>query len=186
MKMRSPTRLPASWALACLLTACPDANEDDGADDGGRDPGCMCIADQSMDQSTPLAPTCGTLLCPRADYDYDNPEQLPNTDDIDCALTALRDRTPGFVRWYVSSGGGQETDEGYILINADGTAVHRHWGNADLAFIADDAVFGELRPAADYDACLANADPLQRLACLRQTLASESAVCDPGWFIEYI
>ena len=45
---------------------------------------------------------------------------------------------------------------------------------------------GELRPAADYDACLADADPYNRLDCMRQTLASQTAICDAGWNVESI
>ncbi len=118
---------------------------------------------------------------------YDNPlGEPPNfvLDDpaaLECALTALRDRTPGVVTWTFSEGGGQFTDSGYVLISANGSAIWRHWGWIDLFYIASDSNLGELVAPADYDECLAEPDDLTRFKCMGQVLASVSSACDEGW-----
>ncbi len=106
---------------------------------------------------------------------------VENPDALECALTALRDRTPGIVAWSAEYENGQYTGLGYILIDADGRAVRRKWGWEDLTFVVYDAELGELAAPAFYDECLAGDDDA-RFDCLTDTLlVSVDAVCDGGW-----
>jgi len=152
--------------------------------------GCECILDEEPKDlnSSPADPTCGEPLCNGVfggcvdDFcDLGAPFELEDPAALECALTALRDRTPGIVTWSFSEATGIITEDGYVLINEDGTAVRRNWVREDLTFNVYDAVLGELPPPEDYDACLADPDDLSRFNCLGATLPMELGVCDEGW-----
>lgn len=48
----------------------------------------------------------------------------------ECALVALRDRTPGVPTWEWSAFGGRFEDDGDVLVMDDGNAVVGHWDGA--------------------------------------------------------
>lgn len=168
-----------------------ETDADTETDTGMPIEGCECIEDQPVPEiantpEVPAAPTCGQPLCSTVSGActtkcFDGTFVLDDAAALTCALEALRDRTPGVVRWSFSENTGQFDDAGYILIRDDGRAVRRSWGWQDLSYVAGDAVLGELRPAAEYDACLAEPDDLMRFDCMRETLAAQEAVCDEGW-----
>jgi len=174
-------------------TAPPDTETDTAPPDtetAGTIAGCECILDEEPKDlnSSPAAPTCGEPLCNGIfgtcvdDFcDLGAPFELSEPADLQCALTALRDRTPGIVTWSFSEGGGIVNEDGYWLINEDGTAVRRDWVREDLTFTVNDAVVGELPPPEIYDACLAEPDDYARFNCLRASLETETGVCDEGW-----
>lgn len=153
--------------------------------------GCECILEEDHpgEPTTPASPLCGEPLC--ADVaagcggarcgGEGRPFAIDDPAALECALTALRDRTPGIVTWSWSELGGQYDDAGYVLVNADGTAVRRRWGWDDLDYAAGDAVLGALPPPEHFDACLAEADDVARFDCLRGALDSTREVCDDGW-----
>ena len=152
-------------------------------DTAGTIPGCECISDEEQDVSLPA---CGEQLCGDVRGSCEGtcgdwPLELASPDALECALTALRDRTPGLYTWTWSANGGQYSEDGYVLINADGSAVHRKWGWSDMLFEASPAALGELPPAEHFDACLADPDDLARFDCLRAELDSTQAVCNGGW-----
>jgi hypothetical protein len=165
----TPALLLASLAsLACQVPEADDGlgsdtetgsdTESDGSTDGTTGDGveCECIAEQDVEE-LPVFPTCGAPLCDPVVW-YDDEEgfsQLESVEAAECSLIALRDRTPGIVRWSSASGDGQFTNDGYVLIYADGSAVVRQWGNKDLVYEAGDAVHFELPEPAYYDDCLA-------------------------------
>jgi len=158
-------------------------------DTSGTPAGCECILDEDEERyssSIPSLPTCGEPLCGDVSGSCDGwcdetPFELPSPDALECALMALRDRTPGLVTWSWSGNGGQYDEDGYVLINPDGTAVHRSWGWSDLSYEANQASLASLPPAAHYDACLANPDDLARFDCLRAEINAILGVCDEGW-----
>lgn len=156
----------------------------------GAPPGCDCILDEEPSDlnAPPAQPTCGEPSCPLVSgacadsyCDVDVPFVLADPAALTCALSALRDRTPGIVAWSFSEGAGIHNDEGYVLVNPDGTAVRRSWSREDLSFQVSDAVVGDLPPPTFYDTCLGEADDLARFDCLRAALPSPSGVCDEGW-----
>lgn len=102
---------------------------------------------------------------------------MENPEAMQCALQALRDRTPGIVTWRLDEIIGVE--DGYLLIHEDGTAVRRRWGPYDLLFQASSAALGELEAESHYDDCMATEDPIDQYRCL--ITLTESAVCDEGW-----
>jgi hypothetical protein len=159
-------------------------------DTGG--PVCPCIRDDDKSEMfEPNQPLCGEELCPTLnvtngyiceiafmgdDIGLTNPEALA------CALTALRDRTPGLVRWNCMSDGGQFEDYGYVLIGDDGTAIRRNWGWLDASYRASDALQGALPDPGVFEACLAESDEALRFECLRRFMIGEPhLVCDEGW-----
>jgi hypothetical protein len=166
-----------------------DTSTDTDTDTGGTLAGCECILDEAEvaeDASIPSLPTCGEPLCGDVSGSCDgwcdeSPFELPSPEALECALVALRDRTPGIVTWSWSGNAGQYDEDGYVLINADGTAVRRSWGWSDLLYQADQAELGALPPAEHFDACLADPDDLARFDCMRASLDSTLGVCDEGW-----
>jgi hypothetical protein len=182
--VHTTTRLAA---LTLVLAACPA--------DGGTKV-CDCIPDDTQqdayadqDWDEPSSPTCGEDLCATVEAtDSENAGEimLTNPEALDCALMALRDRSPGLVRWSWSESYGQYTDTGYILVRSDGSAVHRSWGAQDLSWVADDARAGELPSAQYYDDCLTQTDVGARFDCLRNVELAEPTVCDAGWTISSI
>jgi hypothetical protein len=168
---------------------------DTESDTEGVVPGCECIPQQDEDPNgstaQPLPPTCGDSLCAEVVADCENggkrnmclrpPFTLEDPAALECALTALRDRTAGRLDWNYTASGGVADQFGYILILDDGRAVLRSWSIHDLEFEAEDAELGELADAATFDACLAEADDLARFDCMRNALASTTAVCNEGW-----
>ena len=162
---------------------------DTDTDTDGRVTGCECIPDDvnKGNPDTPSSPTCGEALCPDVSlscsgYCSDGEAVLDDAAALECALTALRDRTPGLVTWSWRENVGQYEDDGYVLVNADGTAVRRNWGWSDLEYEASSAVLGELPPPEHFDACLAEADDNARFECLRGALGPSIETCDEGWY----
>jgi hypothetical protein len=182
--MRSiATVITLTLCVTPLLTGCP-------AESGNEIPGCGCIEDED-DADPPESssyPTCGDEICPEVSAACDGycetPLVVSNPDALTCALIALRDRTPGVVRWTASEYSGQFVDDGYLLIREDGTAVRRNFGLQDLSYIAEDALLGPLKDPGYFDACLAQAEDDARFACLRFGLESQTRVCDEGWMYD--
>jgi hypothetical protein len=175
-------------------TAPPDTDTDTESDTEGAIPGCECILDEDVVDSSdvPAAPICGEPICPHVSGDCGDNRcdptvfMLADPDALICALTALRDRSPGIVTWSWSELIGQYDDSGYVLINEDGTAVRRNWGWMDLSYEASDAVLGELPSAEAFDTCLAEPEDYARFNCLRRGLESALGVCDEGWSYDKI
>ncbi len=172
--------LPLLGFIVAVLACAEDRDSDAGFQ-------CPCIPEQTI--GDPMLPSCGELLCPQiigADDGPSNTIEFDNPEAIDCALAALRDRTPGLLRWDLQYVGGQFEDIGYLLIEADATLYTREWGFQDLAFIAEDAVTGPARDSAEFEACLAEPEPSARFECVRLALASTEATCSPGWHEDVI
>jgi hypothetical protein len=172
---------PRLAAFTLILVACPGPAGSDVPE------GCECIPDDDAtgyDWAPPSWPTCGEDLCATVDAsgnEYDGEFMLTNPEALDCALMALRDRSPGIVRWSWEENGGQFSDFGYILVQPEGTVVHRRWGAEDLGWDVSDAQAGELPSAQYYDDCLAQPDALVRFDCLRDLASAQTTVCDEGW-----
>jgi hypothetical protein len=160
---------------------------DTSTDTSGEPPeACACIVDQpGGDSESPQLPICGELLCPEIVAQSIGLVPVVNVNDpdaLECAITALRDRSPGQLAWtQISAGDLQQSWYGYVLINEDGSVIRRTWFRSDVNLQVGDAEFGELEPPETYDACLQNPDISARFFCLETPLASVDAVCDEGW-----
>ncbi len=174
--------------------ACEDTGGDTTGDTEG--PVCACILDDQEGGwgDAPSLPTCGETLCPivQAKEEFDcfpdcGPDgglMLANPEALVCALTALRDRTPGIVRWNWSKFGGQYSYNGYVLIRDDGMAVRRFWGAADLDYVVGDALFGTMPEACAFAQCLAASSAMVRFDCLQKfPLEPPLGQCDDGWTV---
>lgn len=123
---------------------------------------CTCLGESS--DPWPIA--CGvTSLCP---FGSDDPAW------VTCALQALRDRTPGLLRW------DDPTRQRTLLILADGRGIDRSWEPSGACYTVSAAMLGDLDDPAAYDACLALTDPDLRRACVTDSFAGDTA-CASGY-----
>lgn len=153
---------------------------------------CSCIADDPPEE-WPSYPTCGEDLC--AKIQADSPQgttcyykNLTVMDDaaVECALTALRDRTPGLLRWACNDDTAQVDESGYILILADGNAIRRTWGQEDLQLAASDALSGAMPDPSVFTDCLAMATSQERYECLTSfELGAPTQICDEAWSVSH-
>lgn len=195
--MRSPfVHMPTCSLALLLLAACPGGSSGDEAaaeSTTHQDPtssersGCDCIVDEDpVDlNSAPSGPTCGEEICPVVTGECEAPcgdgaFALDDPTAIECALTALRDRTPGLLRWDVSE---PAHYEGYVLIHEDGTVVRRGWAREDLTFTVSKAIHGDPWPVDYYETCMADDDD-SRFNCLATALEVVHSTCDEGWACE--
>ena len=169
---------------------CDDTTAGDttGGDTDG--PGvCACILDDAEGDwgEAPSQPICGETLCVAVKAgcegycDFEIPLVVEDPVALKCALTALRDRTPGIIRWYFSEAGGQYSDHGYVLIRVDGTAIRRHWGAQDLDYVVSDALYGTMPDACAFEQCLAAGSAELRFDCMRKFPLGPTVACDDGW-----
>lgn len=144
---------------------------------------CACIPDDQPG-GVPSIPACESLICPVVEALGDGvmPLALADPAALECMLTALRDRKPGLVRWAQTDGVGQFTDEGYVLIHADGTAIRRSWGKLEGINNVQRALSGALPAPAEFEQCLAEPEDQTRLFCATWfVLEGPWSICDEGW-----
>jgi hypothetical protein len=157
------------------------------------EPACPCIVDDPDPWRDPSLPTCADPICPKAAAIYQVECDTDCNDDIDaeavdCALVALRDRTPGLLTWSLDFLDSEaQRYKGYMWIRGDGSAVWRMWEEYDLVFTVWAAQVVELPTSEAYAQCLADPDPRHRFDCLQQSLSGpDNLVCDEGWMAEGI
>lgn len=171
------------WLSACSAPGATTESETETETGADVPEGCECIIDETSEASGPWWPTCGEELCDIVNFESSESGDfiLMNPEALDCALMALRDRSPGVVRWSWNREYGQYTDIGYVLVHPEGTAARRSWGAQDLSWTMDDALAGELPSAQHYDDCLADSSPAVRFGCLANTSIPNATVCAYGW-----
>ena len=94
-----------------------------------------------------------------------------------CALTALRDRTQGVVKWDEDVAGGYASRHGYIVVLPDGNVITRVAGREDYVPQVGPALLGAPPPASYFDDCLADTDPWTRFECLSFEAATSAKDC---------
>lgn len=179
-------------------TATESETETDGA------PVCPCIEPEEEGGwgDEPSLPICGEPVCPTVEIGKIGNAPISPCDDavkegdavplmnpeaLTCALTALRDRTPGLIGWNCGDHQGDMfSDSGYVLIGADGVAIRRHWGAYDLSWTVWRAEQGALPDPDVFEQCLASGDDATRWECLRNFLMGEPIlVCDELWGVSF-
>jgi hypothetical protein len=129
---------------------------------------------------------CARQLCPdiRFELVVDDASESSGGADAEleaalaCALEALRDETPGSIRWSFSESHGAIGDTGALQLYGDGTAVRRSSGFRDHCWdLTADIVRVELNDADYFEACLAEPDVAARLACVRFGYGETTNVC---------
>lgn len=150
----------------------------------GTEEVCPCIVHEPDGGTTaPMLPTCAAESCAVVTVNC-SPDcgefTLTTPEALTCALEALRDRTPGLLRWSLDAG--PTTDHGYVWIHDDGTAIWRRWGWEGLGFQVSPAQIVALPASEVYTQCLGEGSDDARFDCLRQELAgARDPVCDEGW-----
>ncbi|WAS95450.1 hypothetical protein [Nannocystis punicea] len=164
-----PTEAPDTTANS--VTMPPDT---DTTGDEPLDPACACLADEA---------TCGAELCAGAGLNCEEtcPDDQPVEDEaaLQCALEALRDRTPGRISWYYREFFGQWAYNTQVYIQADGNAIVTQSGGMDLCDYSGPDTRHSLEEPAYFEACLALATSRERYDCLTEGLADELVVCVP-------
>ncbi len=169
------------------------SEESDGSDEsdtGAAFDACECIPDGPEDD-LPDGPTCGEPLCDMVALytaDDDLSVFVFNPDQLDCALAALRDRTPGTLSWTMEVQSEAYAESGYLLITEDGRAIRRHWSvtsmeNQEIPDVLEvsDAPLGPLAAPEFYVDCLAESDDVARFECLRMPQQVTDEICDEAW-----
>ncbi len=182
------TIILCTLALACA----PDGHEGTTGETGttggttdDRPAGCACIPETAEPGvfGPPELPTCGEHVCGAivGQEALSGGLELDAPANLDCALLKLRDRVPGLLTWEINPNQAF-TDEGYVLIHADGNAIFRRHGARDLGYVVGDAQLGPLKSVGFFSDCLAlPVGDAGRLDCLRTAMEAVTAVCDPGW-----
>jgi len=122
---------------------------------------------------------CDDIMHVSADNLVENPEAL------ECALTALRDRTPGQIRVRSRYSLADVVDGWlFLYVQADGTVFANNGATADDPH-ASEIVHRQLPPADVFEQCLLEPDPATRLACVEMALYGEPLEtcvprCDTG------
>jgi hypothetical protein len=124
---------------------------------------------------------CGEVLCELvlASVDCEPPDGVQTPEALQCALAALRDRTPGVIKWEKQTSCSYAIDWATISIFADGTAVYSPSGGEDLSWSTGPVWFGMLDPSDFFAGCLAEPDPMDGFQCLAQVLSGEPVECSP-------
>lgn len=181
------TTTPTSEASSGPPPTTSEPGTSSGSTTAEPPPGCECIVDDPgdawVDPSLPscAAPICATVVASLADEGSDTPDEV-DLAALECALTALRDRTPGLLRWEIERSENPNLDSGYVWIQDDGRAIWRKWEAEDLVFTVWAAQLLDLPASEVYAQCLAEPDAAARVACLGQSLADPAnLVCDEGW-----
>lgn len=139
----------------------------------GAEPACACAAED-----------CGPLICDpvvqACEVDCMNvPAELADKAALDCALVALRDRTPGGLRWQRVVSDGLVDDVVELWILGDGTAYVHRAGNDDMdAYVGPDG-FYTVRDAEYFADCLLEQNIIARFNCLRGAVQEPLQECVP-------
>jgi hypothetical protein len=198
---RGPMNRVPLALLAVFLFACSDGPGD--ADGGVCEPlpadtrGCCCFSNYpesvAIENSCPEVESCPPIVitCDWGDAECPVPEGSngpPGAFEVDeagleCVLRALRDGTPGTLRWTFDNfeTGGQYKREVRHHVAADRVVYVTAEDTADQAGVIEDATQQVLQPAEYFADCLQEADLRTRALCLTgTTTGSITATCVEG------
>lgn len=141
---------------------------------GELHPACACIESGG----------CGGSLCSgefgiSCESECQGDEPIENEAALQCALEALRDRTPGKLGWFTSEFIGQFSSSTDAYILDDGHILLRRSGDADLCSYTGPDSAHTLADAAHFEGCLALATARERWTCLHEGVLSQVAECVP-------
>jgi hypothetical protein len=131
---------------------------------------------------------CAVDLCPEASLwvPLEGEEPLSASEEdalevaVDCALAALRDGTPGTIRWDYRLYLGGFGDYGTVQILDDRAAVvtttYRNGDTPEEPVPTETLV--ELATADHFEACLSLADVADRLDCIRVDVGDTTTTCE--------
>lgn len=173
--------LAVPLAILAPLAACGTEGGSGSASEGTSSTTLGTGADLPAECSC-LATPCGADLCPviaascptECGVDFAVDEAA-----LTCALEALRDGTPGAIRWSFTPAPASG-DEGVIYILADRLAIRGVSSLTQGCGTAEATVHGPLPGPAVYEACLASASQPERFDCARQALAAVGILCVPS------
>jgi len=163
---------------------------------------CCCFSTFEAGEGIAIDNACRVVMtCPPVEIQCPPDDPLcPNLDDLseagftvsdegalDCILTALRDGTEGSLRWNYtgSSTPGFAFYYRTIHILPDRRAITDVLQGADLSGEWSDVTERVLAPAEDFEACLQQADPREKTACLLNPTSGDALnVCTVGGYYD--
>lgn len=145
-------------------------------------PECLCFETQGefsveITNTCSIAWTCdlveiqcpvGAPGCPLTDGLSEGELSVDDEAALECILTALRDGTEGSVQWLFTGADlpGWERRQTYVRTLSERRAITHTLAVVDLGGPWSDVTVEGLAPAADFDACLAATELVDRVACL--------------------
>ncbi|MCY1055364.1 hypothetical protein [Nannocystis sp. SCPEA4] len=145
---------------------------------------CCCFADAPGCESPTVVMCEAVVACDDIVVvaSADQPV-LQNPEALECALTALRDRTPGQIR--VISHWGDEPDPkgpqewAFLYLRDDGSVFEQSGANADDVYTSE-LVRRSLQSPEVFEQCLLEADPFVQLECIEKVAFGEPLeTCSP-------
>lgn len=145
--------------------------------------GEMCPLDEAADQCCCFAhsPECAeptqvlceaTVACDDIQAVFGGDVPVLNPEALECALTALRDRTPGQIRVMYSQAMSDTVSSWlFLYVQADGTVFENEGTGPDEYALA--LVHRSLPPADVFEQCLLEPDLAARLVCVEMASDGE-------------
>lgn len=105
---------------------------------------------------------------------------VDNEAALQCALLALRDRTPGDIGWLAGIvSDGPDTEQSTLRILADGTVLRYPSFTTIFGSACGPDTHDTLKPPDYFSGCLAMPDPADRFLCMVKATDAELAECAP-------
>ena len=186
----------AYFMMVSVLVACAPKNDGDSATDTDATTGAGTstttgpttgtTTGTTTDELTPEEAelcgcldeaSCGDELCATFMTNCTEDCDASREANIECALTALRDRTPGRVQWFWSDTVDHIQRDTTVYIRAEGRALVVRYVAADLTYTSGPDTLHMLEEPEYYAGCVALTDVQARVSCLVDGLGEETAVC---------
>ncbi|MDC0670841.1 hypothetical protein [Nannocystis radixulma] len=136
---------------------------------------CCCFAD-APNCASPTVVTCEAVVaCDDIVVTSNDQPVIQNPEALECALTALRNRTPGQIR--VIYPWGEPEPDGpqewlFLYLRDDGSVFEQSGANADDVYTSE-LVRRSLQPPEVFEQCLLEADPFIQLECIEKVSFGE-------------
>lgn len=185
---QSTTGPSSSGGSAATTTGSETGVATTGGSTTGEAPTCACLIGFDNlgcgEVELPSLAPCGPALCDEvSSYSNEFSDSLKNPDALICALEALRDRTPGVIRWKNDA----DPDStaygglGFTVIHADGTAVMGEWYWNFRCCGGNRITHDTLKDPAEFTKCLNSSDTWTRLHCVKDPVKGITIeVCEEG------
>jgi hypothetical protein len=175
--------------LICGTFACSGGSE--AETESATEAGTSAVEAEGACECDPEAEdeSCGEQVCPVAFLHCERDCAAISQGDeeiehMDCVLSAMQARTPGFVAWVFTQDVAPSWSWTGLRIFADGSAAILRRATASCQAEGPPASSGPdetvlLKDVAYFDACLAEPDPVARFRCMQEPVEAALSECAP-------